>query len=146
MSRHTNRVHCDFSDLPSTGKFCVLNVDNWPACTSKTGYGYAVGSPCVFLELNPESDWLPDYFETPAALPKAMPDFLQAHIQALHANHLRQVWVSCVGKDEADRANMGPIRYVPDHGFPSFYYPAKESVPGYAKPVVAIQFEKPKRE
>lgn len=72
-----------------------------------------------------------------------MPNFLKDHIAHLNTNARRQVWISCAGKSEADQKNVGPINYVPYHGFPGFFYPAKESTLGYSKPLIAIQFEKP---
>lgn len=141
-----HRVTCDFNELPPPGKFCMINMHHWPAaCSSKNGYGFKSGNPCVFLNLNPETDWLPDYFEKIAKLPKDMPADLRAHIESQHQTKLKQVWVSCVGVKEEDQKNMGKVHFIPWHGFPNFFYPARKNTPGYAKPLVAVQFENPTR-
>lgn len=142
----SNRVACDFNDVAGPGKFCMINLQHWPAaCTEKTGYGLANGSVCVFLNLNPETDWLPDYFENVHKLPKEMPTELRGHIESQHSSKLRQVWVSCVGKTPEDQKNMGKFHFVPWHGFPHFFYPARKNTKGYSKPLVAVHFESPIR-
>lgn len=125
----------------------MINMNHWPAaCSHKNDYGFKSGSPCVFLNLNPETDWLPDYFEKVNKLPKDMPPELRSHIESQHTTKLKQVWVSCVGVDEQDTKNMGKVHLVPWHGFPNFFYPARKNTPGYSKPLVAVQFEKPTSE
>lgn len=139
-------MSCDFTDLPGHGKFCIINTHHFPAaCSPKNGYGFRTGSPCVFFNLNPETDWLPDYFEKVNKLPKEMPEELRKYIEAQHATRLRQVWVSCVGKTPKDEENMGQIQFIPWHGFPNFFYPARKNTPGYSKPLVVVQFENPTR-
>lgn len=54
------------------------------------------------------------------------------------------VWVSCEGENVADIEHIGPIRYIPQKGFPSQYFPYKNQE-GYLSPLVAVHFEKPKR-
>lgn len=138
----SNRVKCDFNDPPSAGKFCMNDIQHWPtACSSKNGYGFRNGTPCVFLNLNPEADWLPDYFDKVQKLPKEMPEELRKHIETQHSTKLRQVWVSCVIKDEGPENKVGKLHFIPWHGFPSFFYPARHNMPGYSKPLVAVQFE-----
>lgn len=39
---------------------------------------------------------------------------------------------------------MGPVQYSPGHGFPAYYFPYK-NVKGYQSPIVAVQFNQPKR-
>lgn len=53
------------------------------------------------------------------------------------------IWISCEGENPADQENIGPMRYIPQRGFPGFYYPF-ENQKGYLAPVMAIQFERPK--
>lgn len=50
------------------------------------------------------------------------------------------IWVSC----EGDAENLGPVNYSPRRGFPSHYFPFK-NIKGYHPPIVAVQFERPKR-
>lgn len=54
------------------------------------------------------------------------------------------IWVSCEGESPADIENLGPINYSPRRGFPAYYFPFK-NVKGYQPPIVAVQFENPKR-
>ena len=55
------------------------------------------------------------------------------------------VWVSCDGKSEADKKNIGAIRYLPRQGFPGYFYPCSSN-DGCSQPIVAIQFLRPKGE
>lgn len=54
------------------------------------------------------------------------------------------IWVSCEGESPADVENLGPVHYSPRRGFPAYYFPYK-NVRGYQPPIVAVQFERPKR-
>lgn len=47
-----NVVNCDFNSPPSPGKVCRNNINEFTECSKAKGYGYAKGSPCVFLKLN----------------------------------------------------------------------------------------------
>lgn len=53
------------------------------------------------------------------------------------------IWISCEGENPADIENLGPINYIPQRGFPGFYYPFMNQK-GYMPPVIAINFERPK--
>jgi sodium/potassium-transporting ATPase subunit beta len=50
------------------------------------------------------------------------------------------VWLSCQGENPADRENVGSIRYEPQPGFATYYFPFINT-PGYLAPLVMIQFE-----
>lgn len=52
--------------------------------------------------------------------------------------------MSCEGESPADVENLGPVNYSPRRGFPSYYFPFTNTK-GYQPPVVAVQFERPKR-
>lgn len=54
------------------------------------------------------------------------------------------IWVSCEGESPADVENLGPVHYSPRRGFPAYYFPYT-NIKGYQPPVVAVQFERPKR-
>ena len=54
------------------------------------------------------------------------------------------IWFSCEGENPADRENIGPIKYYPDPGVPTFFYPYKNQ-DGYHSPAVFAHFEDPKR-
>lgn len=55
------------------------------------------------------------------------------------------IWISCEGENPADIENLGPIQYIPQRGFPGYYYPFSNQK-GYLAPVMAIKFERPKSE
>ena len=54
------------------------------------------------------------------------------------------IWFSCEGENPADRENIGPIKYYPEPGVPSYFYPYKNQ-DGYHSPAVFAHFEEPKR-
>jgi len=54
------------------------------------------------------------------------------------------IWVSCEGENPADIENLGPIQYYPTRGFPGYYFPFLNQK-GYLPPILAINFERPKR-
>ena len=54
------------------------------------------------------------------------------------------IWFSCEGENPADRENIGPIKYYPDPGVPTYFYPYKNQ-DGYHSPAVFAHFEEPKR-
>lgn len=55
------------------------------------------------------------------------------------------IWITCDGENPADVENLGAVHYYPRRGFPSYYFPYL-NVDGYMPPLVAVQFENPKRE
>ncbi|KAH1004834.1 hypothetical protein HUJ05_005604 [Dendroctonus ponderosae] len=65
-------------------------------------------------------------------------------LEAEGKNQHQVVWVSCEGENVADKEHIGPVRYIPQKGFPSQYFPYTNQE-GYLSPLVAVHFEKPKR-
>lgn len=57
---------------------------------------------------------------------------------------INTVWVDCEGENPADTENIGAIKYYPHRGFPGYYFPFKNTE-GYLSPLVAVNFEQPKR-
>jgi len=57
---------------------------------------------------------------------------------------LNTVWVNCEGENAGDVENIGPINYMPNRGFPGYFFPY-ENRPGYVSPLVAVYFERPTR-
>lgn len=72
-----------------------------------------------------------------------MPLDLKEHIKSLTAKQRKQIWISCRGENPADTEAVGPIQYIPSRGFPSFFYPFKNTV-DYLSPLVAVRFERPR--
>lgn len=55
------------------------------------------------------------------------------------------MWVSCEGENPADIENIGAIQYIPQRGFPGYFFPFT-NIDGYLSPLVAVFFEAPRRE
>jgi len=55
---------------------------------------------------------------------------------------MQAVWLSCNGETPADVENVGPIHYIPQAGFPGYYFPYNNKK-NYVSPMVAIHFVKP---
>jgi sodium/potassium-transporting ATPase subunit beta len=54
------------------------------------------------------------------------------------------VWLSCEGRSEEDKQNLGIIEYFPEQGFPGYYYPFRRQT-GFRSPIVAVHIVDPKR-
>lgn len=90
--------------------------------------------------------WRPEFFNDTGNLPTKMPLELKEHIASLKGNNslqLNTIWVSCEGENPADQENIGPISYLPRHGFPGYFYPYENSE-GYLSPLVAVHFVRPR--
>ncbi|XP_052756766.1 sodium/potassium-transporting ATPase subunit beta-2-like [Galleria mellonella] len=138
-----NIFDCDFDKLPPPGKVCDLDVGSWAPCIQENHFSYHKSSPCIFLKVNKIYGWRPEYYNDTQNLPAEMPLDLQWHIKnttnPLYRNY---VWVSCYGETPADKENIGPIKYLPNPGFPGYFYPY-QNAEGYLSPLVAIHLMKP---
>lgn len=56
---------------------------------------------------------------------------------------LNTIWVSCEGENPADVENVGAIKYIPNNGFPGYFFPYENSE-GYLSPLIAVHFVRPK--
>ncbi|KAL1513409.1 hypothetical protein ABEB36_002828 [Hypothenemus hampei] len=150
----SNNVHADKLEEcrqfqpPQPGKVCNVKIDHsWQPCIKEAGYNYESkeGGPCIFLKLNRIYNWIPEYFNTTTMNSVDMSPSLRTEIKTAQANGQHQiVWVTCEGENVADVEHVGPIRYIPQKGFPSQYFPYVNQ-DGYLSPLVAVHFEKPKR-
>ena len=50
------------------------------------------------------------------------------------------VWLSCEGKNDADKEKIRNISFYPTQGFPGYYFPFRRQN-GYKSPVVAVHFK-----
>lgn len=80
-----NQQVCNFDKPPAPGKVCEMNVKELKECSQIQGYSYNRSSPCVFIKLNRIYDWMPEFYNDPADLPKNMPEDLKEHIASLPA-------------------------------------------------------------
>lgn len=149
---------CGYNRPAGEGKYCPFKIDNLDNCSPKKTnhkYGFPENKPCIFLKLNKIYNWTPKVFNETSedqitdpeekAIYKKMPQFLKKAISGIpNAADRDLIWVSCEGENPADTENLGPVNYSPRRGFPSHYFPFK-NVKGYHPPIVAVQFERPKR-
>ncbi|XP_046734621.1 sodium/potassium-transporting ATPase subunit beta-2-like [Diprion similis] len=141
------RMHCDYDKPPLPGKVCLPDIESWQSCNQNNSYNYQKSAPCIFLKLNKIFGWMPQIYNDTSKLPSNMPDDLKSHIaneQSQNRKTVNTVWVSCEGESPADVENIGPIQYIPQRGFPGYYFPFTNT-PGYLSPLVAVLFEGPKR-
>lgn len=57
---------------------------------------------------------------------------------------LNTIWIMCDGVYPADKEYIGPIKYYPFQGFPSYFYPYNGQ-DDYLSPLVAVHLERPTR-
>jgi len=101
-------------------------------------FGYSNGQPCVLLKLNKIYGLEHDYYNESI---KIMPQELKDRITK--ATNKKQVWVSCLGENAADKESMGDFTYFPkDGGFPNTNYPYMNEK-DYLSPLVAVKFKNP---
>ncbi|XP_045761610.1 sodium/potassium-transporting ATPase subunit beta-2-like [Maniola jurtina] len=126
--------------------FCDVDLRAFEPCISENKYNYDTyrrTQPCVFLKLDKLLNWIPNPYNTTDDMPSEMPDGLQQHIDNVSGStDANTVWVSCEGENPADVEFIGPIKYLPTRGFPTYFFPYKNQE-GYLSPLVAVQFLRP---
>uniref|UniRef100_A0A1L8DEV7 Putative sodium/potassium-transporting atpase subunit beta-2 n=2 Tax=Nyssomyia neivai TaxID=330878 RepID=A0A1L8DEV7_9DIPT len=137
-----NQQVCDFDNPPQPGRVCAVDVAHWGECSRDFGYGFNKSQPCVFVKLNRIFNWLPEFYDNVNDLPEDMPDDLKEYIGQVNEKERKQVWISCRGEHPSDREAIGPLKYLPGRGMPSYFYPFT-NIPGYLSPLIAVQFERP---
>ncbi|XP_026490528.1 sodium/potassium-transporting ATPase subunit beta-2-like [Vanessa tameamea] len=141
-----NIYNCDFKNLPPQGKVCDVDIRSWSPCIDENHFSFHKSSPCIFLKLNRIYGWRPEFYNETSVLPTEMPLDLQYHIKNItdhNRDNANMVWVSCHGETPADKENIGPIKYLPNHGFPGYYYPYNNAE-GYLSPLVAVHLQRPR--
>lgn len=83
---------CNFYNHPPLGKTCDVNVAEFNPCVRERSFGYSSGTPCVFLKLSRDADWVPQFYNNQSKLPEAMPENLQYDINSLVKSNRRN-WV-----------------------------------------------------
>jgi len=136
---------CNFFNHPPLGKTCDLDLKAFEPCVKERSYGFHKATPCIFLKLKRNPNWVPK-FSNDSNLPEEMPADLKHDIKdyvKTSRKYAQIIWVSCEGKTPTDAENAGPINYFPRRGFPGFYFPCTSDVT-CTEPLVAIFFERPK--
>lgn len=103
-------------------------------CSKSMNYGYDEGKPCVFLEFNNITDWIPEPYTS-----RELETYVEVSDRSAVNN---MVYLDCQGDSIVDQENMGRIQYTPDRGFPTKYFPYKRQRE-YMSPIVGIRFTKP---
>lgn len=113
-------------------KFCPFELRVIPnECSESQNFSYHLGKPCILIKLNRIYGWRPEpYMNRPANYPSQAP-FRE-----------NQVQITCEGKSNADRENVGPIDYYPQ-GIETKYFPFTNQ-PGYQSPFVMAHFKDPR--
>ncbi|GIX98023.1 hypothetical protein CDAR_297651 [Caerostris darwini] len=115
-------------------QFVLENLGN--NCTYSNNYGYDLGEPCVLLKINRIFGWRPVPYNN-NSFPPQLPDHIRENYNP------NNVYISCAGENPADKENIGPVAYFPDHGaIPNYYFPFTNKE-GYLSPFVFIKFLKP---
>ncbi|XP_046402097.1 sodium/potassium-transporting ATPase subunit beta-2-like [Ischnura elegans] len=145
--RAENLVNCDYLNTPKGNEVCRIDVMNWTPCTHEDDYGYKNNTPCVFLSLEKLMGWQPEFYNDTNTLPAEMPEDLKTYIaeqKNINPNNANQVWVSCSGDNPASSENIGPIEYLPQRGFPGYFFPFSNTT-GNLSPLIAVHFKRPMR-
>ncbi|KAK6622680.1 Sodium/potassium-transporting ATPase subunit beta-2 [Polyplax serrata] len=140
-----NIEQCDYDRPPQPGKVCDVNIRDLHPCTSENAYNFKHSGPCIFLKLNKIYGWKPVFYNNTDDLPEKMSEELKRYIhdqKQRNAKSVNTVWVTCEGENPADVENIGPINYMPERGFPGYFFPY-ENNEGYLSPIVAVYFERP---
>lgn len=140
-----NVVKCDYDIFRKPGSVCIPEYKNWFPCTKENNFGFPKSSPCVFIRFNKIANWTPEYYNNTSELPADMPEELQRTIKDYYRTYrslMKTVWLSCEGETHADKENVGKIQYIPQSGFPGYYFPYTNTE-NYVSPMVAIYFERP---
>ncbi|XP_037035084.1 sodium/potassium-transporting ATPase subunit beta-2-like [Bradysia coprophila] len=143
---------CEFNNPHDEGAVCVFDKVNLHVCSQQDDFGYYEGSPCVYFTLSQVLDWIPyplngsDIQKPPSDAFSKMPKHL---VDSIVNNEIQKplekyIWLTCDGDTAADKEFVGPISYYPRNGFPTYYFPFKNTE-GYQSPIVAVHFERPTR-
>jgi sodium/potassium-transporting ATPase subunit beta len=133
-----NATTCGPTTTPPPNTVCLFNIRNIDPDCLKDNFGYDAGTPCIFIQFNNISDWVPEPYtatdyESNTELPKGM----------IVTQRIPSVYLECAGNTPVDQESMGQVDYTPMQGFPSQYFPYSGQ-PNYMPPLVAIKFKSPK--
>ncbi|PRD23643.1 UNVERIFIED_CONTAM: nrv2 [Trichonephila clavipes] len=135
-NRSKNVVECfGGSQTMEENKVCKFDIRPLMLeCSKSMNYGYDQGKPCVFLEFNNISDWVPEPYTA-----RELENYVELSDRSSVTN---MVYLDCQGDSLVDQENMGRIQYTPDRGFPTKFFPYRGQ-PEYMSPLVGIRFTKP---
>lgn len=135
-----NVTNCDNRVSPPGNEqlTCFYNTDEIrKQCNSETGnYGYATGSPCIFIQFNHVANFTPEVFSKEDLQNTDLPESLRSSYRYTGP------WVECKPNDPIDVENAGAIRVIPGNELPRSHFPYKGH-PDYMAPFIALKFDKP---
>ncbi|XP_077299827.1 sodium/potassium-transporting ATPase subunit beta-2-like isoform X2 [Arctopsyche grandis] len=141
--RRTSTVSCDYYEPVPKRKVCDIDVGWWIPCTPEFNYNYDTDSPCIFLKLYKNRNWIPEFYSNVTELPESMPADLVEYINnitSIEPVKFNTVWISCNGKTADDKNNIHNIRYVPSRGIPGYLFDNDKNE-GYVRPAIAVILE-----
>jgi sodium/potassium-transporting ATPase subunit beta len=135
-----NVTNCNYRVTPPSDKekTCFFDTtDVRKHCTPENDYGYAEGSPCIFIQFNHVFNFTPEVYNKADLEDQALPEGLRGSYQ------FKGPWVECKGNEVIDIENAGKISVLNSNELPRFAFPYTGH-PDYLAPFVAIKLEKPK--
>lgn len=106
-------------------------------CNPDNQYGYADGSPCIFIQFNHVYNFTPEVYTKQDLEDTALPESLRSGYQ------FKGPWVECKGNEVVDVENAGGVKVWPMSELPRFSFPYKGH-PDYLAPFIALKLDKPK--
>lgn len=134
-----NVTNCDYRVSPPADEryTCFFDASELKKqCNPDNDYGYADGSPCIFIQFNPFYNFTPEVYTKQDLEDETLPAGLRGGYQ------FRGPWVECKGNEVIDVENAGGIRVIGPNELPRFAFPYKGH-PDYLSPFIAIKLEKP---
>jgi len=125
---------------------------------STAGYGYAEGTPCIYVKTNKIINWQPYPFlnlqvetdrEANRNSNSKAPSLMETLMQQGAGYNPDLMYIGCYGLKVEDKDNLGAVKYYPEGapGIPISKFPYKGAKldKGYLPPIVAVQFPEVKK-
>ncbi|KAK3583939.1 hypothetical protein CHS0354_033724 [Potamilus streckersoni] len=121
------------------GKVCRFTAEDLgEECNHINMYGYKEGRPCVLLVLKLPDNMTPEPFDVNNSF---VHKILNDRLSPYH------VGISCAGETDKDQENIGtqqtvgpPMKYMPNKGFMTSFFPTQLNNSLYILPAVSVQF------
>lgn len=134
-----NVTNCDGratppNDIKLTCLYDISDIEN--KCNKNDNFGYASGSPCVFIQFNNVFNFTPEVYNKDDLQNESLPQKLRADYQ------FKGPWVECTPNTVVDQEQSGKIESIPGSELPRFSFPYTGHS-DYMAPFIALKFEKP---
>ena len=136
-----NVTNCDQRVTPPANEqlTCFFKIDDEirKFCKPENNFGYADGSPCIFIQFNHAQNFTPENFiREDLSGDTSLPASLRSGYRYLGP------WIECKPNEIVDVENAGEIKVFGGNEYPRFSFPYKGH-PDYMAPFIAIKLEKP---